>query len=155
MKIKLLFLGKTRAKYIERGIAEYTKRLGRYAPVEVVVLKEKFNPSLAADKQKKRDGELLLDRSSGAALRVVLDQAGRQPDSVELAEMLTGWEMQGIKSVSFLIGGHLGLDRHVLEKADFILSLSRLTFTHEMSRLLLLEQLYRAYTIKSGHSYHK
>ncbi len=155
MKIVLLFLGKTREKYIETGIANYLKRLERYVSANIMVLKDKSNPSLPEDKQKAREAGVLLEKSAGSAMRVALDPRGRQPDSFALAQMITDWEMRGIKSVSFLIGGHLGLAPKVLEEADVTLSLSRLTFTHEMTRLLLLEQLYRAYSIKAGHNYHK
>jgi 23S rRNA (pseudouridine1915-N3)-methyltransferase len=145
MKIELLFLGKTREKFIESGIVKYTKRLKRYTSVELVVLKEKINPSLTGKKQKENDAGLLLDKGADSSIMVALDSSGRQIDSIGLAEMIADWEMRGIKSVSFLIGGHLGLASTVIKKANYVLSLSRLTFTHEMSRLILLEQLYRAY----------
>ena len=86
---------------------------------------------------------------------MVLDPAGRTPDSEELAALLTGWEDRGLHTLCFLIGGHLGLHQSVLARADLTLSLSRLTFTHEMTRLILLEQLYRACTIRAGLHYHK
>ena len=86
---------------------------------------------------------------------MALDPAGRTPDSAELAALLTAWEDRGAHTICFLIGGHLGLHHSVLARADLTLSLSRLTFTHELTRLILLEQLYRACTIRAGHNYHK
>jgi len=155
MKFVFLFLGKTREKYIDTGIRDHAKRLGRYLSVEIVVLKEKIIPSLTHDQQKERDGRLLLSRCKSGVIKVALDARGRQPDSMELADMVGGWERSGLGSVVFLIGGHLGLAPGVLQEADVVLSLSRLTFTHEMSRLILLEQLYRACSIRAGHTYHR
>jgi len=86
---------------------------------------------------------------------VCLDRTGKQMDSTELAAQMERWEMQGQKKITFVIGGPLGLSATILKKADLVLSLSPMTFTHDMTRLLLLEQLYRACTIKAGEKYHK
>ncbi|MDH4317559.1 MAG: 23S rRNA (pseudouridine(1915)-N(3))-methyltransferase RlmH [Desulfobulbaceae bacterium] len=155
MKFTFLFLGKTREEYLEKAIGDYAERLGRFVPTNLVVLKEKHSKKGDEETIKRKDGEMLLDASNDGSYRVALDPRGKQPDSEELAEILAGWEKQNIRSVSFLIGGHLGLHETVIGQADLLLSLSRLTFTHEMSRFILLEQLYRACTIKAGHNYHK
>ena len=155
MKFVFLFLGKTKEKYLEQGIRDYASRLGRYIKTDVVVLKEKSVRDGSEETVKRTDGEVLLENSQAASLRVVLDPGGLQPSSEELAAVLNSWERQALQSVYFLLGGHLGLHAQVLAKADLVLSLSKLTFTHEMSRLILLEQLYRACTIKAGHNYHK
>ena len=119
------------------------------------MLKERHSRKEPDEVVKANDAALLLELTAAASLVVALDPAGRTPDSEELASLLTGWEDRGAHTVCFLIGGHLGLHRSVLARADLVLSLSRLTFTHELTRLVLLEQLYRACTIRAGHRYHK
>jgi len=104
---------------------------------------------------RRREGGQLLEASREASLRVALAPAGRELTSEELSRLLGEWEMQGQRMVSFLVGGHAGLDPEVVGQSGMVLSLSRMTFTHELSRLLLLEQLYRAWSIKAGHVYHR
>ena len=155
MRFELLFLGKTRETYLAAGIADYTKRLRRYTATDIKVLKEK-KPQKGEPENLliERESEILLQNAQGPCL-VCLDRTGKQLDSLELAARIEQWEMQGQKKITFIIGGHLGLSPAVLSQADLVFSLSRLTLTHEMSRLLLLEQLYRACTIKAGEKYHK
>ncbi len=155
MKFLIPFLGKTREPYLDAGIRDYANRLSRFAPVEIPVLKERYSRKDPDEVVKLHDAQLLLEQMGSAGLCIALDPTGKTLDSEELAGLLMGWENQGVATSCFLIGGHLGLHRTVLERADLILSLSRLTFTHEMTRLILLEQLYRACTIKAGHNYHK
>ena len=96
----------------------------------------------------------MLNHAASASLTVALDPAGREQTSEGIASTLENWEDRGIQTLCFLIGGHLGLDEEVRRQADQVWSLSRLTFTHEMTRFILLEQLYRACSIKAGHNYH-
>jgi 23S rRNA (pseudouridine1915-N3)-methyltransferase len=153
--LELLFLGKTKEKYLATGIDDYAKRLSRYLKVEIKTLKErKAKKGLPENLLIEKESEKLMQNSQGSYL-VCLDRTGKQMDSLELAKQMERWEMQGIKKISFAIGGHLGLSSAILYKADLVLSFSPMTFTHEMSRLLLLEQLYRACTIKAGEKYHK
>ncbi len=155
MRLELLFLGKTKEKYLAAGIDDYAKRLSRYLKVEIKTLKEgKAKKGAPENLLIEKESEKLMQNSQGSYL-VCLDRAGKQMDSLELAKQMERWEMQGIKKISFAIGGHLGLSSAILNKADLVLSFSPMTFTHEMSRLLLLEQLYRACTIKAGEKYHK
>lgn len=154
MKFILPFLGKTREKYLEAGIRDYAGRLTRYVDVETPVLKTGSPKHIPEPVFRKQEAELLLARISTPSLVVALDAGGREMDSVGLAGQIEVWEAQGVQVVYFLIGGHLGLHKDVIGRADLVVSLSRLTFTHEMSRFILLEQLYRAWTIKSGHKYH-
>ncbi|MEA3548613.1 MAG: 23S rRNA (pseudouridine(1915)-N(3))-methyltransferase RlmH [Thermodesulfobacteriota bacterium] len=154
MKLELLFLGKTRESYLRAGIDDYHSRLRHYAKTNIVVLKEKKGSGTVAQ-QKKEEGRRLLARGGKASFLVALDQKGKQISSEELAQLVNKWEMRGLGTVCFLIGGPFGLSEEVLKKADFILSFSKMTLTHEMARLLLLEQLYRAYSIKFGTNYHK
>jgi 23S rRNA (pseudouridine1915-N3)-methyltransferase len=154
VKILLPFIGKTKESYLEQGIRDYAERLRRYLPVEIKVLKEP-NRQEADAVIMAREGELLLAQTAAASIIIALDPAGREQNSEEMATVLADWENRGLHTVCFLIGGHLGLDGKVRQQANLLWSLSRLTFTHEMSRFILLEQLYRACTIKAGHKYHK
>ena len=156
MKIELLFLGKTKEPYLAAGIADYIGRLSRYARPEIKEIKERGrNSKLAAKKLIEAEGQLLLQARMKSSLLVALDRSGRGLSSEEFADTIQNWEGQGTKGLSFVIGGPQGLSPTVLQNADFILSFSRMTFTHEMARLLLVEQIYRAYSINAGSRYHK
>ncbi len=155
MKIELLLLEKTKASYIQQGIDDYAKRLQHYVPVSLHFLKIKKKKQWNEQQQKLEEGSLLLASVPAGAMKVVLDSRGKQISSEDLAKQITNWENYGQRQISFLIGGPLGLSAEVVAKADMLLSLSKMTFTHDMVRLFLLEQLYRAYTIKAGEKYHK
>jgi 23S rRNA (pseudouridine1915-N3)-methyltransferase len=156
MRFELLFLGKTKEKYLEQGIVDFGKRLARYVDVDLRVLKGiTAGEGEPGAKLKEEEGRLLLSRITPGALIVALDPGGRMLSSEELAAQISRWENDGRRTIAFLIGGHLGLAPEILARADFVLSLSLMTFTHEMTRLLLLEQLYRARTILAGTGYHK
>ena len=154
MKHELLFLGKIKDKFLAEGVEEYASRLRHYTSFSITLLKEKGKmrgqPS-AVDSE----GILLLQAVPSGALVVVLDPQGKQFSSEALSRQIDEWEMQGIKQVCYLIGGPDGHSSSVLQAADLLLSLSQMTFTHDMTRMLLVEQLYRAYTIKAGEKYHK
>lgn len=156
MRLELLFLGKTKEKYLAAGIADYAKRLSHYLKVEIKILKEskliKGEPEAILIQ---RESDTLLQNVQQGSYLVCLDRTGTQMDSLELSKRLEYWEMQGTKTITFVIGGPLGLSPAIIQKADLVLSFSAMTFTHEMTRLLLLEQLYRACTIKAGEKYHK
>lgn len=154
MKHELICLGKTKEKFISDGIAEYQGRLRHYAPFSITVLKDRgksANPAQALE----AEGRALLQAIPDGAYLVVLDPGGQLLSSESLAEKISNWEMQGIKQVLYLIGGPEGHAPMVKARADMLLSLSPMTFTHDMARLLLVEQLYRAYTINAGERYHK
>lgn len=155
MRVLIPLLGKTKEAYLDAGIRDYAGRLARFTPVEMPMLKDRHGRKDPDEVIKAAEAAQLQEHITAASLCVALDPQGKSFDSEELAERLTRWEDQGVATVCFLIGGHLGLHRTVLERADLTLSLSRLTFTHEMTRLILLEQLYRAWTIKAGQKYHK
>lgn len=148
MRFELLFLGKTKEEYLARGIADFSDRLKRYVDLSIRTLK-------GGDGSSRAEGQLLLARLAPGSRLVALDPNGRALTSPGLAELLTGWENEGIGLITFVLGGPLGLAPEVLDRADLAISLSPLTFTHEMARLILLEQLYRAWTIKAGTGYHK
>ena len=155
MKIELPFLGKTKERYIENGINDFYSRLSHYVsldikPVKVRMLKGK------TEEQVKNAESLILDQClDEGSYRIVLDSGGKLLSSENFSELITTLENRGVKKVSFIIGGPLGLADSQLKKADMVIALSRMTFTHDMVRLLVLEQLYRAFTIKAGEQYHK
>lgn len=154
MKFVFLFPGKTREKYLDAGISDYGGRLKRFVQVEFVIIKAAASGKTPPDIQKKQETLHLLDRCGEASFLVVLDPGGQETDSEGLARNMTAWEDRGLRDIYFVIGGHYGLHEEILHRADFILSLSKLTFTHEMTRLVLLEQLYRGCMINAGRSYH-
>ena len=154
MKMTILSPGKVREAWIQDGITEYVKRLGRYCQV-VLQQVEDCPDTWPADKAVAEEGRRLLSRISAKDWVVALDLRGSQPDSLELAEWLPRWFQAGGSSVVFVIGGSNGLAPAVLERAQERLCLSRMTFTHQMTRLLLLEQCYRAFRIQTGEPYHK
>lgn len=154
MRLELVFPGKTREAYLKKGMEDFVARLSHYVRTDIKIVKD---GSAAKDESRAvlLEGEQLLAGCSRSAYLVVLDPGGRQLSSEELAGSVADWEMQGRQVVSFVLGGAAGLSPAVLARADLLLSLSRMTFTHEMARLILLEQLYRAYSIKAGTKYHK
>ena len=156
MKIILPLLGKTKEQYLAAGIDDFAGRLRRYAQLDLPVLKEKKNASKEdTARQQSEEAQILLGSIPPSARMVALAPAGQQLSSEELADLLSRWEDQGVREIGFLIGGPTGLAPELVQKADYVLSLSRMTFTHEMARLLVLEQLYRAFSIKAGTGYHK
>ena len=156
MKLYLPFLGKTREQYLAAGIDDFSKRLKHFVQIEHPIIKEKKKSAKdSPDRLKNEESRLLLQNLSKSVIIIALDPTGRQMSSEGFAELITKWENQGVKEAAFLIGGPLGLGDEIIQKADLVFSLSKMTFTHEMARLLLLEQLYRAFTIKAGTGYHK
>lgn len=155
MKIEVPFLGKTKERYIETGINDFHTRLSHYVSVEIKHIRVKHSKGLTAVQQIRSEGKLLDASLSPGSYLIALDGRGRSMSSEELSDCLTNLENLGVKKVSFVIGGPLGLADNFLKKADLVLSLSKMTFTHDLARLLILEQLYRAYTIKAGENYHK
>ncbi|RJX27037.1 MAG: 23S rRNA (pseudouridine(1915)-N(3))-methyltransferase RlmH [Desulfurivibrio sp.] len=154
MRLELLFPGKTRESYLKKGIDDFTVRLSHYVKTDFRIIKDRSAGKDTA-RAMELEGEELLAGCSRSAYVVVLDPGGRQLSSEEFARAIDSWEGQGRQVVSFILGGPAGLAPGVIARADLLLSLSRMTFTHEMARLLLLEQLYRAYSIKAGTKYHK
>ena len=156
MRFELLFLGKTKEKYLADGIEDFRNRLSRYAEVDLRVIREKkWSSGVEAARIREEETKMLLDLCDGPSMVVALDPNGRQITSEGLAELIGQWEEQGRRKVTFVIGGPLGLAPSINQSADVVLSLSPMTFTHEMARLLLIEQLYRACSIRAGSKYHK
>ncbi|MDD5757969.1 MAG: 23S rRNA (pseudouridine(1915)-N(3))-methyltransferase RlmH [Desulfobulbaceae bacterium] len=154
MNIDCIFLGHTNEGYLEQGIADFQQRLARYCPVRVKIVKERKG-KVADQVRIDTEGRDLLEQLEPKSFVVVLDRTGRQVSSEAFASLFEQWQDQNRRSVSFVIGGALGLSKEVLAAADVVLSLSLMTFTHEMARMILLEQVYRAFTILAGTKYHK
>lgn len=154
MRFELICPGKTREGYILEGINDYIKRLCRYVKIDFKIVREHKGKDSDQAIRANQTREILKNLPD-VSLLMALDSRGRQYSSEGLAELITHLENQGRDRLSVVIGGPLGLSRECLDKADYLLSLSSMTFTHEMVRLIFLEQLYRAYTIKAGSSYHK
>ncbi len=156
LKIKIIVVDRTRAGFLKEGESFYLKRLRYYAPVDWLEVKPaRTLKGKRKDEMPDVEGEAIERRISPRDFLVALDRKGDQLDSVELAQWLEQVAQNASAGVVFVIGGPLGLSRTLLSRAQKILSLSRMTLTHEMSRLLLLEQLYRALTILHGEKYHK
>jgi 23S rRNA (pseudouridine1915-N3)-methyltransferase len=154
LNITILMAGKTREAFIREGLAFYQKRLRPFLNLTLAQVRaEKEGGSLPAEALKAREGERLRAALPARAYVVALDPRGPEYTTEGFAAWLTKREEEA-RPLIFLIGGHLGLDGATLEGAHERLALSRLTLTHELSRLVLLEQLYRAMTIKTGHPYH-
>ncbi|HWS54714.1 MAG TPA: 23S rRNA (pseudouridine(1915)-N(3))-methyltransferase RlmH [Pyrinomonadaceae bacterium] len=153
MRLRLIWVGKTRNAHLRALAEDYLKRLSRFARCEVTELRE----SAAADERQclEEEGKRIIGALASDTLTVLLDVGGGQWASEELAGQLEGWQGRSLKEVAFVVGGHLGVSEGVRRRADVRWSLSRLTLTHEMARVLLLEQLYRAFTITRGLPYQK
>lgn len=158
MRITIVTAGKIKEKYLTAGINEFLKRLGPFATVKIVEINEermKDNPSEAEKQQVlQQEGQRLLRQVPEGSYLFVLDVYGRQLSSEELAERLGNLALQGKSNLTFLIGGAFGLSEEVRRAADFRLSFSPMTFTHQMIRLLLVEQIYRCFKINRGEKYH-
>ena len=159
MKITLVTVGKIKEKYLEAAIAEYSKRLSRYCKLEIVQVADEKTPDNASElmeKQiKEKEGERILSHIKDGAYVVALAIDGKQLSSKELADLVDGLGVRGESHIQFVIGGSLGLADSVLKRADYKLSFSRMTFPHQLMRVILLEQIYRSYRIISGEPYHK
>jgi len=155
MKLSLLCLGKTRERFIQDGIAKYTGYLKPYADIEIRELREeKIHDLKDAPLIRKKEAEKIFKSAPANALLVALDERGQEFTSHEFAGFLNNALESGVKDMLFVIGGAMGLDESVTRRANRTIALSRWTLTHEMARLALLEQLYRAFTIIRGKPYH-
>lgn len=158
MKITIVCAGKIKEKYLTAGIAEFLKRLKPMADVEIKEIHEEKMPDNPSPAQKEqilaREGERLLKLVPSGSYLFVLDVFGHEKSSEELAAKINSLGIQGKSSLTFLIGGAFGLSSEVRKSASELLSFSKMTFTHQMVRLLLVEQIYRAFKINRGEKYH-
>lgn len=159
MRIRIVMVGRIKETYLQAAISEYLKRLGPYAKVDLVSLQDEPTPDGASPAQeeqtKAREGERILKALEPGQFVVALDGRGQMLSSEELAEFVAERGVRGQSNLAFVIGGSLGLAPEVLKRADFKLSLGRMTFLHQMVPVMLLEQVYRAFKINRGEPYHK
>ena len=159
MKITILCVGKVKEKFYRDAIDEFAKRLSRYCKLDIVEVADEKTEETASETEirliKEKEGERLLKNIKDDAYVICLAIDGKQLDSVELSEKIEKLGIQGSSHIYFVIGGSLGLADEVLKRADYKLSFSRMTFPHQLMRVILLEQVYRAYRIINHEPYHK
>lgn len=159
MKLKLVVVGKLKEKYLKQGIDEYKKRMTTMLPLEVIELSDEKIPDKASDKEKElvknKEGQKILEKISLHDKLIVLAIKGKLMTSEELAEKMKDFEIYGAQNVVFVIGGSLGLSDDVYKRADLQISFGRFTLPHQLMRLVLVEQIYRAQMINRGSEYHK
>lgn len=159
MKVTVITVGKVKEKFYRDAIAEYEKRLSRYCKLEIIQVEDEKTPDKAGqaleEKIKLREGERILKHIREDACVVTLEIQGSMYDSMEFADKLERLATQGVSQIQFIIGGSLGLHEEISKKADFTVSFSKMTFPHQLMRVVLLEQIYRAYRIINGEPYHK
>ena len=159
MKITLLVVGKIKEKFYVEAIEEYKKRLSRYCKIEIIESADEKTPDRASEalqeQIRQKEGERLLKYIRDDAYVITLEIAGKMLDSVELSEKIEKLGVSGQSHIVFVIGGSLGLCREVQRLADYKLSFSKMTFPHQLMRIILLEQIYRSYRILNHEPYHK
>lgn len=155
MKIVFLVIGKTDESYLDTGILKYIKRLEHYVPFEMKIIPDiKNRKTLTEEQQKKAEGELILSNINVGDDLVLLDENGKTFSSVAFSQWIEKQMNIGSKRMIFVVGGPYGFSKEVYAKAKFKISLSEMTFSHQMIRLIFVEQLYRAFTIIKGEPYH-
>lgn len=155
MKISLLVIGKTDEAYLQKGLEIFLKRIPHYAPFEMKVIPDIKNAkNLSGEQQKDKEGELILQHILPSDEMYLLDENGLEVSSVDFARFLEKKMLSGIKRMVFVIGGPYGFSGSVYSRAIGKISLSKMTFSHQMVRLIFAEQLYRAFTILKGEPYH-
>ena len=159
MKITIVAVGKVKEKFYRDAIAEFEKRLSKYCKLEIVEVADEKTPDNASASQelqiKAKEGDRILSAIKDDTYVIARAIEGKQLSSTELADKIDKLGISGRSSIAFVIGGSLGLDERVLKRADFKLSFSPMTFPHQLMRVILLEQIYRAYRIIAGEPYHK
>lgn len=159
MYIKIIAVGRLKEKYLTEGVGEYLKRLRPYVRVEIIEVPDEKLPDNAspADEEivKAKEAEKIKRHLKPGGVTVALAIEGKSISSEELAARFTGWALAGKSDIRFIIGGSLGLHHSILSEADILLSFGPMTFPHQLMRLVLVEQIYRAYKINRGEPYHK
>jgi len=159
LNVQVVAVGKIKDKFVDLGLKEYSKRMGRYGRLQIVEVKEESFSEPLSEKETEqilaREGERILAAIKPRSFVFALDRTGESWSSEQLADKFQTLAISGVSQLVFVIGGSLGLDRRVTENADVSLSFSAFTFPHQLMRLILLEQIYRAFTIVAGERYHK
>ncbi|HGK9757970.1 TPA: 23S rRNA (pseudouridine(1915)-N(3))-methyltransferase RlmH [Streptococcus pneumoniae] len=159
MKIKVVTVGKLKEKYLKDGIAEYSKRISRFAKFEMIELSDEKTPDKASESENQKileiEGQRILSKIADHDFVIVLAIEGKTFFSEELSKQLEETSIKGFSTLTFIIGGSLGLSSSVKNRANLSVSFGRLTLPHQLMRLVLVEQIYRAFTIQQGFPYHK
>ena len=159
MKITICCVGKIKEKFYSQAIEEYSKRLSKYCKLEIKEAADEKTPDSASDTVnrmiKEKEGDRLLSFIKDDSYVIALARDGKMLDSVELSEKIDNLMLSGKSDIVFVIGGSLGLDKRVLDRADYKLSFSKMTFPHQLMRVILLEQIYRSFRIMKNEPYHK
>lgn len=159
MKITIVTVGKIKEKYLKDAIAEYEKRLSKYCKLEMIEVPDEKTPDNASETVEKgirsKEAERILKHIKEDSYIITLEINGKQLSSEEFADKIETLGIQGTSHITLIIGGSIGLGTEVLQKSNFALSFSKMTFPHQLMRVILLEQIYRAYRIISGEPYHK
>ena len=159
MNIKIIGVGKIKEKYMQRGILEYSKRLSRYCNLEIIEVDDEKAPENLSEKEKNiiksKEGDRILSKISPNSYIISLVIDGKKLSSEELSKKIETLMVEGIDDITFVIGGSLGLSKEVIDRSNFKLSFSKMTFPHQLMRLILLEQVYRGFRIMRGEPYHK
>lgn len=159
MKISIISVGKLKEKYLVDGIAEYKKRISKYAEVNEIVLKDEPIPDKSNDTIdndiKFKEGKKIIENIPQNSFVITLDLKGHMLDSVELANKIEEIKTYNNSHIVFIIGGSLGISKEVLTKANYSLCFSKMTFPHQLMKLILMEQIYRAFKINNNETYHK
>ena len=159
MNIDIVCVGRIKERYLTDAIAEYSKRLSRYCKLDIIEVADEKTPehaSAGVDRQiKAKEGERIAKHLKDGAFVIALAINGKQLSSEELAAKINDLGLRGTSHIQLVIGGSIGLDEAVLKRADYKLSFSKMTFPHQLMRVILLEQIYRAYKINAGEPYHK
>lgn len=159
MKITVITVGKIKEKYLKDAIAEYQKRLGRYCKLEIVEVADEKTPDNAGEilenQIRRKEGERIAKYLKDDAYIIALAIDGKMLSSEEFADQIQRLGVGGTSHIQFVIGGSIGLDEEILKRADYRLSFSKMTFPHQLMRVILLEQIYRGYRIIANEPYHK
>lgn len=159
MKITVITVGKIKEKYLKDAIAEYSKRLSKYCKLEIIEVADEKTPDGASEtvemQIRDKEGERILKHVKDDACVITLEIQGKQMTSEELADKIETLGVQGTSHIVFVIGGSIGLGEEVLKRSDYALSFSKMTFPHQLMRVILLEQVYRSYRIINREPYHK
>jgi 23S rRNA (pseudouridine1915-N3)-methyltransferase len=159
MNITIISVGKLKEKYLKQAIDEYSKRLSRYCKLEIIELPDEKTPDNASEKEelqiKDKEGDLILSKTKDNMFVVAMDLKGENLTSEKFAGFIENCGVMGNSNIAFIIGGSLGLSQSVIKRANYKLCFSKMTFPHQLFRVMLLEQIYRAFRIMKNEPYHK
>ena len=159
MKIRIICVGKIKEAFFRDAIAEYVKRLSKFSIIEIVELQDEKTPDKASAAEEelilKKEGDRILSKIKDSDYLITLEIEGKRLTSPSFAEKIKNITLSGYSTIDFVIGGSLGIDKRIKSLADYSLSFSDMTFPHQLMRVVLLEQIYRAFKINAGEPYHK